>query len=214
MLRKSSFVAGAVAAAVLTISGITQAAPSAWTIDQSHSNVTFTIRHIFSKVSGSFTRFSGNIVYDAEKPAASSVVAEIDAASIYTANDRRDTHLKSGDFFDVAKYPTLSFKSTKVTPAGESKLTVEGDLTMHGITKPVILDATFLGSGPGAGDDTRAGFEAVAKVNRKDFSIVWNRNLDKGGTLLGDEVEIRLNIEAIAQVPEAEQKKADAGTKK
>jgi len=179
------------------------AAPQTYEIDPVHSRVEFTIRHMFSRVTGDFGSFHGTINYDAGAPAASSVVAEIDAASIDTNNDKRDGHLKSPDFFDVAKYPTLSFTSTKITPLSDGKFKVEGSLTMHGVTKPVVLDAAFLGSGPGLDGVTRAGFEGLTKVDRKVFGIVWNKALDQGSTLLGDDVAISLEIEAVAPKPDA-----------
>jgi polyisoprenoid-binding protein YceI len=211
MIRKSSMLF--VALAVLLVSApFASAAPTTWVIDPNHSSVEFSIRHLFSKVPGKFTKFSGTIVYDAANVASSSVKAEIDAASISTANEKRDGHLKSEDFFDVAKYPTIVFESTSTTGAGENKLKVAGNLTMHGVTKPVTLDVTFLGAGPGMGGRQVSGFEAVTKVNRKDFNIIWNRNLDQGGTLLGDDVDIRLNIEAGTPAPP--EKKAEAGAAK
>jgi polyisoprenoid-binding protein YceI len=120
---------------------------------------------------------------------------EIDAASIDTRNERRDNHLRSADFFEVEKFPTLVFESTKVVKKGENELAVDGNLTMHGVTKPVTLAVTFLGA-----NAKTAGFEATTVVNRKDFGIVWNRTLDAGGMLLGDDVEITITIEA--NVPE------------
>lgn len=208
MIRKLSMFS--VALAVLLVSApFASAAPTTWVIDPNHSSVEFSIRHLFSKVPGKFTKFSGTIVYDAANVASSSVKAEIDAASISTANEKRDGHLKSEDFFDVAKYPAIVFESTSSAGAGENKLKVAGNLTMHGVTKPVTLDVTFLGAGPGMGGRQVSGFEAVGKVNRKDFNIIWNRNLDQGGTLLGDDVDIRLNIEA--GTPALPEKKAEAG---
>lgn len=189
--------------AALVLAAPTQAAPQTYEIDPVHSRVEFTIRHMFSKVTGNFGKFQGTIHYDPAAPLASSVNAEIDASSIDTNNDRRDGHLKSPDFFDAAKYPTLTFASTKVSPVADGKLKVEGTLTMHGIAKPVVLDAAFLGSGPGLDGVTRAGFEATTKVDRKDYGIVWNKALDQGGTLLGDEVQINLEIEAVAPQPDS-----------
>ena len=192
---------------------IAQAAPTTWTIDPNHSQVSFSIRHIFSKVPGRFTKFSGAFVYDPEKPEASSVKAEIDPSSINTANDRRDSDLKGEDFFYVEKFPTLTFVSTKVTPGEKGKLTVQGDLTMRGVTKPVTLDVTFLGAGPSFEGEQRSGFEATATLNRKDFNIVWNRTLDQGGTLLGDDVEIKIGIEGSSK-PAAKAAPATGGTTK
>jgi polyisoprenoid-binding protein YceI len=216
-VSSAPIVASLLAAALLGLSASAQAAPTTWMIDQNHSNVTFSIRHFFSKVSGSFTKFSGTIVHDPTNIAASSVKAEIDAASIDTANDRRDGHLKSPDFFDAAKYPTLTFESTKVTAEGK-KLKIDGNLTMHGVTKPVTLEGEFLGSGT-----MKAGFEASTKVDRKDFGITWNKVVDQN-TMLGDDVEIRLAIEAnneeavkkaeaAAEKKAADQKKSEASAK-
>jgi len=186
----------------LAVASAVQAAPSAWTIDPNHSQVGFSIRHFFSKVPGTFTKYSGTIVYDPEKPAASSVKAEIDAASISTNNEKRDNHLRSEDFFFVEKYPTITFVSTKVTPVGDKKLMVDGNLTMRGVTKPATLDVTFLGSGPSMGGEQRAGFEAATKVNRKDFNILWNKVLDQGGTMLGDDVDIQIAVEGVIRPAE------------
>jgi len=180
------------------------AAPVSYDIDPVHSRVEFTIRHIVSKVTGNFGDFKGTITYDPAAPASSSTTVEIVATSIDTNNDRRDNHLRSADFFDVAKFPALTFKSTKVVPGGEGKFKVEGTLTMHGVTKPIVLDASFLGAGPGMDGSPHAGFEASAKVDRKDYGIIWNKALDQGGTLLGDDVSINLEIEAVAAAkPEA-----------
>lgn len=198
---------------LLTLSGLlvvsqVAAAPQIYQIDPVHSRVEFTIRHMFSKVTGSFDEFSGTIKYDADAPATSSVNAEIKSSSIDTNNEKRDGHLKSPDFFDVAKYPTLTFTSTKVTPAQEGKLKVEGNLTIHGVTKPVVIEAAFMGSGPGLDGVTRAGFEGSTKVDRKDFGIIWNKTLDQGGTLLGDDVQINLQVEGYVAKPGEEGAKA------
>ena len=173
------------------------AAPATWTIDQNHSEVGFSIRHMFSKVPGNFGKFQGAIVYDPQKPEISSVKVEIDPSSINTRNEKRDNHLRSEDFFDVVKFPTLTFVSTKVAASGDNKLKVDGDLTMHGVTKPVTLFVTFLGAGPSMNGEQRSGFEAITTLNRKDFGIVWNKTLDQGGTMLGDDVDIRLNVEGV-----------------
>lgn len=178
------------------------AAPATWTIDPVHSTVGFSIRHFFSKVPGNFTKFSGTVVYDPDKPAASSTTVEIETASINTENEKRDGHLRSEDFFFAEQYPTIKFVSTKVTPTGEGKLSVEGNLTMRGVTKPVTLAVSYLGSGPTSNGEMRAGFEAATKVNRKDFNILWNRTLDQGGTLLGDDVDIKIGVEGVVRPPE------------
>ncbi len=207
------FAAAFAVALSLALASASQAAPTTWTIDPNHSQVGFSIRHFFSKVPGSFTKYSGTIVYDAQKPASSSVKAEIQATSITTNNEKRDNHLRSEDFFFVEKYPTITFESTKVTPVGDGKLMVEGNLTMRGVTKPATLDVTFLGAGPSFAGEQRAGFEAVTKVNRKDFNILWNKALDQGGTMLGDDVEIRIGVEGVSR-PAEPPAKADAAPSK
>lgn len=190
-------VSATILALTLAFATAASAAPATWTIDQNHSEVGFSIRHFFSKVPGTFDKFSGSVVYDPKKPENSSVKVDIDPASINTKNEKRDNHLRSEDFFDVAKFPTLAFVSTKVTAAGENKLKVEGNLTMHGVTKPVTLDVTFLGAGPSREGEQRSGFEATAKLDRKDFGILWNKTLDQGGTMLGDDVDIKINVEGV-----------------
>jgi polyisoprenoid-binding protein YceI len=191
------FVSASILALTLAVATAASAAPATWTIDQNHSQVGFSVRHFFSKVPGTFSKFSGSVVYDPQKPENSSVKADIDPSSIDTKNEKRDNHLRSEDFFDVAKFPTLTFVSTKVTSAGKDKLKVDGNLTMHGVTKPVTLDVTFLGAGPSREGEQRSGFEAKTTVNRKDFGILWNKTLDQGGTMLGDDVDIQLNVEGV-----------------
>lgn len=179
-----------------------EAKPVTWKIDPNHSRVTFSIRHMFSKVPGTFDAFSGTIQLDPDKPAAASTQVEIEAKSINTNVERRDNDLRSPNFFDVEKYPTISFVSTGVKDLGSGKLEVAGNLTMHGVTKPVTLAAALLGSGPGMNGETRAGFEATTTIDRKQFGIIWNRQLDQG-MLLGDDVAIQIDIEAVAQAENA-----------
>jgi len=176
-------------------------AADTYTIDVGHSNVSFLIRHFFSKVPGRFGKYEGTIVYDAEDLSKSSVNVTIDAASINTDVADRDKHLKSGDFFDVEKFPKITFTSTKVKPLGKTKAQVEGNLTIKGVSKPVTLDVEVLGTGPDAWGNTRGGFEGRTKVNRQDFGVAWNKVVEGGGTVLGDEVEITLNLEAVRQKP-------------
>ena len=167
------------------------AAPEVYSIDQNHSQIGFTIRHFVSRVPGHFGAFSGEITVDKDDPKASKVSAEIETKSIDTATAKRDDHLRSADFFDAEKFPKINFVSKSVTSTGKDKTKLLGDLTMHGVTKPVSLDVTWLGfSGP------KAGFEARTTVNRKDFGIVWNKALDAGALMLGDEVDITLLVEA------------------
>jgi polyisoprenoid-binding protein YceI len=191
--------------ALLSFASETSAAPLSFDIDKVHSQVGFSIRHLFSKVQGQFKEYSGTIVMDQAKPAASSVDVTIQTASIFTDNDRRDAHLRSPDFFAADSFPTLTFKSTKVVPAGKDKYEVTGDLTMRGVTKSVVLDVEFLGMGEvaigGQSMGTKAGFEATTSVNRHDFGINWNKTLDVGGVMLGEDVAISLHIEANLKQP-------------
>lgn len=181
--------------ALLVVASAALAAPAKYTIDKTHTEVGFDVRHFFTKVHGQFKEFDGTIVFDEKDPSAISVEATAVAASISTDNDRRDGHLRSADFFDVEKYPSVTFKSTKVTPAGKNKYKIAGDFTMRGVTKPVVFDAEFLGAG-NVGRGTKAGFSATTTVNRKDYGILWNKTLDNGGVMLGEEVTISLSIEA------------------
>ena len=191
-MQTKSLLTTALLAATLALSATAQAAT--WTIDANHSSVAFSIRHIFSKVPGSFDKFTGTVDYDPANPTAASVKVEIDPASINTRTPKRDDHLRSADFFDVAQFPAMSFVSTKVTKGEGNALAVDGNLTMHGVTKPVKLAVTFLGAGPSMGGQ-RAGFEATTTIDRKEFGIVWNKAIDNG-TLLGDDVAITIGIEA------------------
>ena len=170
-------------------------------IDASHSQVGFRIKHLVGKVPGRFTGFSGTIEFTPGKPESWKVVAKIDPATINTDNEKRDGHLKSPDFFDVAKYPEMSFKSTKVTDAKGETAKLHGELTMHGVTKPVVLDLELGGTTKDPWGNTRAGFTATGKVKRKDFGIVWNKTLDAGGLMLGEEVSVSLDIESVLKAP-------------
>lgn len=203
------------AALVLAVaSSSALAAPLSYKIDTAHSEVSFRVRHFFSKTPGKFTDYSGTVQYDDKNLAASSVDVTIQAASINTNHEKRDADLKSANFFEVEKYPTLTFKSTKIVPGAENKFKIEGNLTIRDVTKPVVLDAEFLGAAPVAigGRDlgTRAGFAATTTINRKDYGIIWNRNLDQGGTLLGDDVEITLAMELMPDKPAGDAKPAAA----
>ena len=177
------------------------AAPENYTIDPAHSAVGFSIRHLFSRVPGRFTKFEGKMVVDRDDFTKSSVQVTIDAASIDTNEPARDKHLRSDAFFDVAKQPKLTFVSTRVKQVAANKLQVEGNLTIRGTTKPVVLDAEVLGFGPAYGGGFRGGFEAHTKINRQDFGVAWNDVVEGGGAVLGDEVEITLNVEAVKEQP-------------
>ncbi len=175
----------------------TGATTRAYTIDKTHSEAAFQVRHLVSKVRGRFTDFEGRILADEQNPGRSSVKVTIQAASLDTSQPDRDAHLRSADFFEVEKFPTLSFTSTSVSPAGPGAYTVTGDLTIHGVTRTVSVTATYLGTGTDPWGNKRAGFEAEFTINRKDFGLAWNAALETGGFLVGDEVRIFLSFEAI-----------------
>jgi len=217
-MRRLALIPTLGAVAWLALAPPLSAAPVRFDSDPPHSQATFTIRHFFSKVPGRFKDMAVTIMLDEQNLASSSVEATIQAASIFTNNDYRDKDLRSSNFFAVDSFPTIHFKSTKVTPGENGKLTIEGNLTMRGITKPIVLDGAFLGAGAldmgqySAG--YRAGFEATTTLNRKDFNILWNKTLDQGGTMLGDDVAISIGIEAIRAEPEKAGDKPPAGKKK
>jgi polyisoprenoid-binding protein YceI len=170
-----------------------------WSIDNTHTNVEFTAVHMmFTKVRGKFANVSGTIVYDPQNPTASSVDVSIDAASISTGVDQRDGHLKSPDFLEVEKYPTITFKSTNVSGDAQ-KAKVTGDLTIHGVTKSVVLDAEFVGQGTNPYGMVVAGFNGTTKINREDFGLTWNVALEAGGILVSKEITINLEVQAVLQ---------------
>ncbi len=179
--------------AFLAMAGL--AAANTYTIDPVHSDVSFKVRHLVSKVSGQFTEYDGTIVADFENLDTSSVVFTINAASIDTKNEDRDKHLRSGDFFDVETYPEITFTSSKITRSGADSFAVTGTLTMHGVAKTVTLPVTFLGEVKDPWGNTKAGFETETTIDRKDYGIIWNKALDAGGMILGDEVEITINLQ-------------------
>jgi len=189
--------------ALMMAAGVAIADTETYKIDPSHSNVGFSIRHFFSKVPGKFKTYEGTITVDPKDLSKTMVDVTIDTASIDTGNGDRDSHLQSSDFFDAAKFPKITFKSTSVTPSGATKATLKGDLTMHGVTKPVTLEAEVLGFSPDPWGNFRAGFEAKTKINRQDFGVSWNKVVEGGGSMLSDEVEITINIEGVRPAPKA-----------
>lgn len=181
----------------------TQTAVSTWTIDPSHSQVEFTVKHMmFSKVKGSFTRFNGTINLDEQNISNSSVRVEIDPSSIDTRDAKRDEHLRSADFFSTDQNTTMTFVSTSVERDGDDDLKIAGDLTMNGVTKPVVLKAEFEGRGMSPFGMEVLGYSAKTKISRKDFNINWNATLETGGVLVGDEVAINLEIQAVPATQE------------
>src|SRR5574341_1753243 len=165
-------------------------------IDPVHSSAYFSVRHLMvSNVRGEFDKVTGKVIYDSKNLKASSVEATIDATSINTHEPKRDDHLKSPDFFDVAKFPTLTFKSKKVEKAGKGKLRVTGDLTIRGVTREVVLDVEGPVPEVKMGPNVKSGASASTTINRKDLGLMWNLALESGGWAVGDEVKITLEIE-------------------
>jgi len=188
---------------ILAIGLLLAAAPIAaraaeYTIDPSHTAVTFSVRHMMiSNVRGEFEKTSGTISANGTDPNSVKIDVTIDASSVNTRVDRRDAHLKSPDFLEVDKYPTITFKSTKVEPAGAGKWKVTGNLTIHGVTKQVVLDVTGPTPEITYNGITHVGASATATISRKDFGLTWNKALDNGGVLVGDEVGIQIDVEAV-----------------
>ena len=176
----------------------------AFQIDNAHTQIQFSVRHMMiSKVRGEFTKFSGAIDLNVEQPALTTVEVDVDLASINTRDAQRDGHLRSADFFDAEKYPTMHFKSTgvQVTDKNHAKLT--GDLTIRDVTRPVTLDVEYVGSAKSPWGSTSYGFTARTKINREDWGLVWNVALESGGWLVGKEVEIEIETELV-QVAETQ----------
>jgi polyisoprenoid-binding protein YceI len=188
----------AIAVAVLAAPSL--ALGSTWEIDTAHASANFSIRHLMvSNVKGTFGKVTGTINLDDKDITKSTVEATIDVNTLSTANEQRDAHLKSPDFFDVAKFPTMTFKSKKVEKAGEGKLKVTGDLTIHGVTKPVTLDVVGPAKeakNPFSGA-MHSGVSATTKFNRKDFGLTWNKAVESGGVMVGEEVDVSLDLELI-----------------
>ena len=174
-------------------------APGVWEIDPSHSSVEFVARHLLSKVRGRFSEFSGTLTI-ADRPTESSAEVTIDAGSITTGTEDRDTHLRSADFLDVERYPTLSFRSTAVRAGDEpGRYLVDGDLTIRDVTRPVTLDVEYLGWSDDPWGGKRAGFSATTEITRDDFGASWNVVVESGGLLVGKKVRIELEVEAVLQ---------------
>jgi polyisoprenoid-binding protein YceI len=188
---------------MLVVSAVALSAPvlaATWQIDPAHSNVSFSVRHMMvSNVRGEFTKVSGTVEGDEKAPAQATITATIDATSISTREAKRDEHLKSADFLDVAKYPTITFKSKKIEPSG-SQFKVTGDLTLHGVTKEVVLDVSDVTQPiKDPMGKTRAGAHATTKIDRKDFDVNWSKAMDGGGLVVGDDVAITIDVEATTQ---------------
>jgi polyisoprenoid-binding protein YceI len=174
-------------------------AAGTYALDPSHSSVSFSARHLMvSKVRGSFA-VTGGVLTVAEDPGASSVEATIDAASVSSGDPKRDEHLRSDDFFGVEQFPAITFRSTSVDDHGDGTFLLNGDLTIRGITRPVVLDAEYLGTSKAPWGTTSIGFTAETEVNRKDWGLEWNATLETGGVLVSDKIKLTIDAEAIAQ---------------
>ncbi len=177
-----------------------------WSFDTSHSSIGFSVRHLMiSKVRGHFGKWTGTFGYVEADPTRSTLEVRIDAASIHTRDDKRDAHLRSPDFFDVEKYPELTFVSTGIERDGGDDYVVTGDLTIHGVTRSVRLKVEGLGRTRDPWGGERVGFSASTSINRKDFGLHWNVALETGGVLVGEKIDIGIEIEAVRA---AEQKVA------
>ena len=169
-----------------------------WKIDPTHSAVEFSVRHLMiTTVRGRFTGVDGKVVNDASDPSKSSVEVVIDPATIDTREPQRDAHLRSADFFDVEKFPTLTFRSTGVEGRLGESFKLTGDLTIHGVTRPVVLDVTSEGQIKDAWGGLRSGFTATTRIKRSEFGLTWNQALETGGFLVSDEVKVSLDIEML-----------------
>jgi len=174
-------------------------APGTWTLDPTHTDVSFTARHLMvTKVRGRFPLVAGSVTIG-ENPLESSVEATLDVAGVESGEKGRDDHLRSEDFFHAEQHPTITFRSTRVEDAGDDTYRVAGDLTIKGVSRPVTLDLEYLGTVTSPWGDQRAGFSASAEVNRKDWGLEWNVALEAGGVVVGDKIKLNIDAEAILQ---------------
>lgn len=169
-----------------------------WNIDGTHSSIGFTVRHmVFSKVRGRFATYTANLALDEADLTRSTIEVSIDAASIDTGTDQRDGHLRSPDFFDVEKYPQLRFRSTRIEKVDDESYRMIGELTIRDVTREVVLDVEATGKGKDPWGNERLGFVAKTSFNRKDYGLNWNQLLEAGGVLVGDKIDIELDIQAV-----------------
>ena len=182
-------------ATTTTPSGVTT-----WSIDASHTEVGFAVRHLMiSTVRGRFAGVAGSVSLDEGNPRNSRLDVTIDVNSIDTRQEQRDAHLRSSDFFDVAQFPTMRFVGSKIEGDITGDFTVGGELTIRGVTRPITLEATSEGRGPDPWGSERAGFSAKAKINRQEFGLTWNQALEAGGVLVGEEIKISIDVELVRQ---------------
>lgn len=181
---------------IMLLSTVAFSQATEWQADTSHSVLTFKVRHLFSKTEGKFEDWSASMQFDPEKLEEGSVEVVIQTSTVNTDNADRDAHLKSPDFFNVEEFPTMSFVSSKIEKADDGYL-MHGTLTMLGVSKEISIPIEFLGSGPDPWGGTRAGFSGSVTINRKDFGMEWNKAMDKGGYILGENIDIDIEIEAM-----------------
>ncbi|MBF6589889.1 MAG: YceI family protein [Ktedonobacterales bacterium] len=175
-----------------------------WTIDTAHTQIEFSVKHMMiATAKGRFNRFSGTLDLDARNPANTSVNVTIEAASVDTNNDMRDNHLRSPDFFDVARYPTITYVSRKVEPRGQDRYQVLGDLTLHGVTREVPLEVTVEGPIKDIRGSQRAAFSIRGEINRKDYGLTYNATLETGGVVVSEKVNLVIEAQAVEAVTEA-----------
>lgn len=179
------------------------AALTTWAIDPAHTEAGFAVRHLMiATVRGRFSDVTGALTVEGDDIGTARVEATIGVGSLDTREPQRDAHLRSADFFDAERFPTMTFRSRRVEPAGEGRFTVTGDLTLHGVTRPVVLDVTDEGRVRDPWGHERSGFSARTTINRTDFGLTWNAALETGGVLVGDEVKISLDVELIKESDE------------
>lgn len=173
-----------------------------WNIDASHSEVSFKVRHLMiSNVRGNFTKFNASVTTEDDAFETAKITFEAEAASVTTHSEQRDAHIKSPDFFDIEKYPTLKFVSTRMEKTGENAYALHGDLTINATTKPVQFTVAMQGLGKDPWGQTKAGFEVSGKINRTDFGLVWNAPLETGGLLVSEEVSLHADVQFVKAVP-------------
>jgi polyisoprenoid-binding protein YceI len=185
-----------IALAALALVSPLSAHAADWVFDSAHTSGQFSVRHMMvSTVRGAFSGITGSASIDDKDLSKSSVEASIPVGTVDTREPKRDAHLKSADFFDAEKFPTMVFKSTKVTPQAGGKLKIDGTLSIRGVTKPVVLDAELTPETKDITGKPRRGVSATTKVNRKDFGVAWNKTLDAGGVAVGDDVSVQIDAE-------------------
>lgn len=175
-------------------------AKSQWMVDTAHSSLDFTVKHMMiAKVKGTFEKFEANIIADAHDMTSAEIAISMDLDSVNTRNSDRDAHLRSADFFDIEKFPTLAFKATAITKTDDGEYSIVGDVTLHGVTRSEKFAATFEGSGKDPWGNEKIGFSAIGSLKRSDYGLTYNAALETGGVLVGDEVKISIEIEATQQ---------------